>query len=116
MTIVVYCRELFGKLWLKIIFPLSHFLFCRIVVVTGASTGIGRHVAESLANRGYVVMAGVRKQADAQSITDLNIDTLVPIFLDITDEDACRRVMKKVAEMTAKTNLPFVALVNNAGM
>lgn len=58
----------------------------------------------------------MRKKEDAKGICDMNIETLVPIYLDITDEQACTRVMKQIAEMTAKTGLPFVALVNNAGI
>ena len=77
---------------------------------------IGRHAAESLANQGYVVLAGVRKKDDAKSLRDMNIDTLVPVFLDVTDEDACIAVVDKIKEMTRKTSLPLVALVNNAGM
>jgi NAD(P)-dependent dehydrogenase (short-subunit alcohol dehydrogenase family) len=81
-----------------------------------ASTRIGRHAAESLANQGFVVLAGVRKKEDAQSIVDMKIETLAPVYLDVTDERACVAVMKQVKEMTAKTSLPMVALVNNAGL
>jgi hypothetical protein len=37
------------------------------------------------------------------------------VYLDVRVEKACIAVMKQVAEMTAKTSLPLVALVNNAG-
>ena len=90
-----------------------HTMLCIAIAI--AILRIGRHAAEALANRGYVVLAGVRKEADAQSITDMEIKTLVPVYLDVTNEQACIAIMKKVAEMTAKTALPFVALVNNAG-
>ena len=44
-----------------------------VVVITGASTGIGRHAAEYLANTtDYIVLVGVRKVEDAKAITDLN--------------------------------------------
>ena len=76
---------------------------------------IGRHAAEALATRGYVVLAGVRNKQDAQSVTDMNIATLVPVLLDVTDEATSKAVMKKVKEMIEKTSLPLVALVNNAG-
>jgi NADP-dependent 3-hydroxy acid dehydrogenase YdfG len=45
----------------------------------------------------------------------MNIATLVPVLLDVTDEATSKAVMKKVKEMTEKTSLPLVALVNNAG-
>jgi NADP-dependent 3-hydroxy acid dehydrogenase YdfG len=40
------------------------------VVVTGASTGIGRAAALHLDGKGYRVFAGIRKQADAKSIEE----------------------------------------------
>ena len=38
----------------------------RAVLVTGASTGIGRKVTEHLAAKGYFVYAGARKEADSR--------------------------------------------------
>ncbi|MDP6963513.1 MAG: SDR family NAD(P)-dependent oxidoreductase, partial [Planctomycetota bacterium] len=38
-----------------------------VVLVTGASTGIGNHACTSLAERGFTVYAGVRKQQDYES-------------------------------------------------
>ena len=61
------------------------------------------------------MLAGVRNKQDAQSVTDMNIATLVPVLLDVTDEATSKAVMKKVKEMIEKTSLPLVALVNNAG-
>ena len=48
-----------------------------IVLITGASTGIGRHSAEFLAKShpDIHVLAGVRKSTDAQSILDSNFET-----------------------------------------
>ena len=41
------------------------------VLVTGASTGIGRSVAENVAGCGFRVFAGVRKDKDAKSFDDI---------------------------------------------
>ena len=40
----------------------------RAVLVTGASTGIGRACAIYLASHGFTVFAGVRKEQDAESL------------------------------------------------
>ena len=39
----------------------------KSILVTGASTGIGRHLAETLAENGYHVYAGARKSTNAYS-------------------------------------------------
>lgn len=84
-----------------------------IILITGASTGIGRHAAQSLAKQGYVVLAGVRSDSDFNSIQDCGLSNLIPVFLDVTNEIECKSVIQKVNTMMEK--LPFVALVNNAG-
>ena len=85
------------------------------VLVTGASTGIGRHAALSLAGRGYIVYAGVRKQSDAVSLNgEAPGDRLRPIILDVTKT---AQIDAAVTEIKASLgNEPFVALVNNAGV
>jgi len=52
-----------------------------IVLITGASTGIGRHAAEYIARKhsGLIVLAGVRKDSDSTSISEMNIKNLQPI-------------------------------------
>ncbi|MGP3921148.1 SDR family NAD(P)-dependent oxidoreductase, partial [Nonomuraea sp. 10N515B] len=43
-------------------------LMSKTVLVTGASTGIGRATALLLAREGFTVYAGVRKEADGQAL------------------------------------------------
>ena len=83
------------------------------ILVTGASTGIGRHAALSLAGRGYTVYAGVRKQSDAASLNGEGLgDRLRPIILDVTKTE---QIAAAVTEIQASPE-PFIALVNNAGV
>jgi NADP-dependent 3-hydroxy acid dehydrogenase YdfG len=56
------------------------------VMVTGASTGIGRATALLLDRKGYRVFAGVRKQADAKSLAEDGSDRLTPITIDVTND------------------------------
>jgi NAD(P)-dependent dehydrogenase (short-subunit alcohol dehydrogenase family) len=90
-----------------------------IVVITGATTGIGRHAAEFLARQGYNVYAGVRKSKDADEIKSMSsrdIPLLSPITCDVTDHNSCIEAVKFIKEEMARLRLPLVALVNNAGV
>lgn len=54
----------------------------QAVLVTGASTGIGRKITEVLAGRGYFVYAGARKQQDLDALNAL--DNVQAMRLDVT--------------------------------
>ena len=87
-----------------------------IVLISGASTGIGRHAAEHLADIGYTVFAGVRKQSDFESMEALNITRLHPLKFDVTDHTSCEAAIAHIRHESNNLNLPFAALVNNAGV
>ncbi len=57
----------------------------RAVVITGASTGIGEASVEALANAGFHVFAGVRKQADADRLRQQFGDKVTPLTMEVTD-------------------------------
>jgi NAD(P)-dependent dehydrogenase (short-subunit alcohol dehydrogenase family) len=84
------------------------------VVVTGASTGIGRATALFLDRKGYRVFAGVRKQPDAEELRRRGSDRLTPITLDVTDQNSIASAEKQVTEGLRDEGL--VGLVNNAGV
>ena len=74
----------------------------RLALVTGTSTGIGRAIAIHLAQRGFEVLAGVRRPEDAPP-------GLEPVVLDVTSED-------DVAAAAVRVGGTLHALVNNAGI
>lgn len=82
-----------------------------LVVVTGASSGIGRSTARQLADDGYHVLAGVRKRVDAERLA---ADNLEPVLLDITDPAQVAAVADRVVQ--DPEGRPLRALVNNAGI
>jgi NAD(P)-dependent dehydrogenase (short-subunit alcohol dehydrogenase family) len=79
------------------------------VLITGAGRGIGRGVALRMASRGWDVHAGVRRPEDGESLAaQAAAGTIVPVVLDITDEDA-------IAALDGALPARLDAVVNNAG-
>ncbi|WP_428341745.1 SDR family NAD(P)-dependent oxidoreductase [Mycobacterium sp.] len=86
----------------------------ELIVVTGASTGIGAATVKELAHRGFHVLAGVRREADADAMRGLGIPSTEPCILDITVESDISAIADRVARDPQRR--PLRALVNNAGI
>lgn len=85
----------------------------RSVLVTGASTGIGRATALRLDGSGWRVFAGVRDPADGESLRADGSERLLPLRLDVTEPDQIAAAAARVEE-EAEGGLH--GLVNNAGV
>jgi len=83
----------------------------RSVLVTGASTGIGRATALRLDAAGWKVFAGVRREEDAQSLREAGSPNLMPLLLDVTDPE---QIAAAAATIGAEPG-GLDGLVNNAG-
>ena len=62
----------------------------RAVVVTGASTGIGRATVLELVDAGFRVFGTVRREADAESLRQQFPELVTPLIMDLLDEDSVR--------------------------
>ncbi|HKV05047.1 MAG TPA: SDR family oxidoreductase [Candidatus Acidoferrales bacterium] len=86
----------------------------KIAVITGAGSGIGKHVAVALAQNGYsVVLAGRRKEtleATALEVRRANAQALV-VPADVTDPASVSQLFAKTIEAFSRLDLLF----NNAG-
>jgi NAD(P)-dependent dehydrogenase (short-subunit alcohol dehydrogenase family) len=83
------------------------------VVITGASTGIGRACALDLDSRGFQVFAGVRRDEDAERLRTER-PSIEPVRIDVTDADSIAATRDRVAEAVGGAGL--AGLVNNAGI
>jgi NAD(P)-dependent dehydrogenase (short-subunit alcohol dehydrogenase family) len=85
----------------------------RAVLISGCSSGIGRAAALHLDAAGWHVLAGVRKEADAESLAAEATGALTPLILDVADSDSIEAARERV-EREAPGGLS--GLVNNAGI
>ena len=82
----------------------------KAVLVTGASTGIGRFTAEQLAADGYFVYAGARKASDLEALN--TIDNIMAVRLDVTVQEE----IDAVVDLIRAEGRGLWGIVNNAGV
>ena len=85
----------------------------KAILITGSSTGIGKACALYLDKIGFKVYAGVRKQADADSLKEEASDKLSPIILDVTDAEL---IENAVGIIEKENDGEIFGLINNAGI
>ena len=76
----------------------------KIVLVTGASSGIGLSISNHLSQKGYKVYGGSRSAPPA--------DNFEAVKLDVADEESVKEVVDRIIEKDGKID----AVVNNAGV
>ena len=82
----------------------------QAVLVTGASSGIGRNIAEKLAANGYFVYAGARKDKDLAALDA--IENIKAVRLDVTVQDQ----IDAAVELVRSEGRGLYGVVNNAGV
>ncbi len=88
----------------------------RVVLVTGASTGLGRATALRLERAGFRVLAGVRREADGKEVAAASTyGRITPVTIDVTDEVSVREAAAYVGGLLGPDR-PLWGLVNNAGV
>jgi NAD(P)-dependent dehydrogenase (short-subunit alcohol dehydrogenase family) len=86
----------------------------KCFLVTGASTGIGRAIADTLVEAGHFVFASVRKPADGDAINMAYGANGLAVYFDVSDQVAIDAASALIAEKLGGRTLN--GLVNNAGV
>jgi NADP-dependent 3-hydroxy acid dehydrogenase YdfG len=81
----------------------------KSVLVTGASTGFGRSIAERLAARGYQVYAGARKREDLDAL--MRIPGVLAVQLDVTESADIDAVHDGLVEVVTRRGRSRAATV-----
>ena len=80
----------------------------KVILVTGASAGIGREAAILLAREGHTVYAGARRLDRLEELTEHGI---APVEMDVTGKDDNERAVSRIIEHEGRIDV----LINNAG-
>jgi 3-oxoacyl-[acyl-carrier protein] reductase len=84
----------------------------KIALVTGATRGIGKAIAQNLAKAGAYVFATATSQEGAQQISEYLGDNGCGLVLDVNDIEAIQLTINLILEKKTKIDI----LVNNAGI
>lgn len=84
------------------------------ILITGASSGIGRACTLALAQQGFTVYAGHRNPADGDALKAENPSHIQPILLDVTVPDTIQAVFDQLKADLGNQGL--YGLLNNAGI
>ncbi|MBL4817404.1 MAG: 3-oxoacyl-ACP reductase FabG [Shewanella sp.] len=84
----------------------------KVALVTGASRGIGRAVAETLVSAGATVIGTATSERGAAAIQEYLGDSGFGLVLDVTDKDSVADLFSAIKEKVGDVNI----LVNNAGI
>ena len=80
----------------------------KVILLTGASSGIGYQTAESLAKEGHIVYGAARRIEKMETLKQFEVK---PIYLDVTDEESIKSAIDTIIGDEGRIDV----LINNAG-
>ena len=94
----------------------SRLLEGKIVLVTGASRGIGRSIVERFASEGAIVYANCRNVGSLDSyskeLSQKHSTEVIPVYYDVTDASKTKETFSRIMKDRKRLDV----LVNNAGI
>src|SRR5262249_47609510 len=88
----------------------------KTVVITGASSGIGRSCVERMQSAGWRVFATVRKAADRDKVQITNLAGVVPVLMDVSDQSSIASAAAEIETHLNGQGLDGVVNVAGIGM
>ncbi|MFM8829198.1 MAG: SDR family NAD(P)-dependent oxidoreductase, partial [Actinomycetota bacterium] len=87
----------------------------RTILITGASSGIGRQTALHMNAAGYRVIGTVRHDADGEALVAAATqpDMIIPVRCDVTDDHDVHALAARVGDITGGA---LDAMFSNAGI
>ena len=85
------------------------------ILITGCSSGLGKHMSLLLNNLGYTVYATVRNDKDKTNLKDI-CPKLRVLKLDVRDKKQCEKIINQIEQELINDNLNLIGLINNAGI
>ncbi|EFP94690.1 SDR family oxidoreductase [Vibrio caribbeanicus] len=83
----------------------------KIIVITGANSGMGLETTKLLSSKGAKIFAGYRGERGREILEDLNDTNIIPIYLDVTCSSSVFEAFRQIFELEKKIDV----LINNAG-
>jgi NAD(P)-dependent dehydrogenase (short-subunit alcohol dehydrogenase family) len=80
----------------------------KVILITGASSGIGKESARLMAQKGFTVYAAARRLDKMQALNELGIK---PLAMDVTDDASVQKGVEELLKNEGRIDV----LVNNAG-
>jgi NAD(P)-dependent dehydrogenase (short-subunit alcohol dehydrogenase family) len=87
----------------------------KAVLITGASTGIGKTCALHLSKYGYKVFAGVRNDEAGKALILESSNAVMPVLLDITKSEDIKHATELISRELENDTILW-GLINNAGV
>ena len=84
----------------------------KVVIVTGASSGIGKALGGVFSEAGAKVVLAARNPEKLQAVADALPGESLAVPTDVSDEAACKRLIDKTLEQFGRIDV----LINNAGI